>query len=354
MPFPIPAFTDIRAALLRDILNQQPDADTSPDSDYFIRATSVASAVEGLYQHQAWTVRQLFPDTADTEYLERHAALRQIFRRPATAASGLIRFTGASSAPIPAALMLSHPDGRQYETQADGVIGEDGTAVIAVTASSAGTASRLAAGTALTLRTTPVSIDSTAVVVEMLGGTETETDAELLDRLLELIRRPPAGGNKYDFRRWAMEVAGVSAAYVYPLRRGVGTVDISVISAGGLPSHDLLTEVYRYIDDRRPVTGWDFQVLAPTPVYVDVAVAISWSGITRAEAVDRVETAVRQYFSELHPGDSVMRSHLETRISGQAGVTDRQLVSPPANITAVADASAVRWLMPGRIEVRDL
>lgn len=51
MPFTIPSFSAIRDALLRDLKNQLPDADVGPDSDYFIRATSVASAVEGLYQH---------------------------------------------------------------------------------------------------------------------------------------------------------------------------------------------------------------------------------------------------------------------------------------------------------------
>ena len=68
MPFTVPAFSTIRDALLRDLKNQLPDAYVGPDSDYFIRATSVASAVEGLYQHQAWIVRQIFriPPTGST------------------------------------------------------------------------------------------------------------------------------------------------------------------------------------------------------------------------------------------------------------------------------------------------
>ncbi|WP_337050269.1 baseplate J/gp47 family protein, partial [Serratia fonticola] len=67
-------------------------------------------------------------------------------------------------------------------------------------------------------------------------GTDDESDKSLLARLLELIRRPPAGGNKYDYHRWAMDVPGVTAAYVYPLRRGLGTVDVVITSGNDLPS----------------------------------------------------------------------------------------------------------------------
>lgn len=57
-----------------------------------------------------------------------------------------------------------------------------------------------------------------------------ETDAELLARLLEYIRRPPAGGNKYDYEKWALEVEGVRAAYCYPLAQGLGTVDVLIMA----------------------------------------------------------------------------------------------------------------------------
>lgn len=74
-------------------------------------------------------------------------------------------------------------------------------------------------------------------------------------RLLDLIRRPPAGGNKYDYRRWALEVDGVTAAYVYPLRRGLGMVDIVITSAAGLPSAEIIAATQAHIDDQRPVTA---------------------------------------------------------------------------------------------------
>ncbi|MBA5838880.1 phage tail protein, partial [Morganella morganii] len=43
MMFITPGFEQIRSEILRDIKNQLPDADTGSDSDFFIRASSVAS-----------------------------------------------------------------------------------------------------------------------------------------------------------------------------------------------------------------------------------------------------------------------------------------------------------------------
>ena len=60
MPLSTPDFETIRGALLRDLQNLRADADVGPDSDFFVRASSVASAVEGLYQHQSWIARQIF------------------------------------------------------------------------------------------------------------------------------------------------------------------------------------------------------------------------------------------------------------------------------------------------------
>ena len=76
MPLSTPDFETIRGALLRDLQNLRADADVGPDSDFFVRASSVASAVEGLYQHQSWIARQIFPDSADRDYLEQHARVR--------------------------------------------------------------------------------------------------------------------------------------------------------------------------------------------------------------------------------------------------------------------------------------
>ncbi len=80
----------------------------------------------------------------------------------------------------------------------------------------------------------PDSADTEAlehhVWVRGLSRTYNETDSSLLARLLEYIRRPPAGGNKYDYVKWAKAIDNVAAAYCYPLAQGLGTVDVVIVA----------------------------------------------------------------------------------------------------------------------------
>jgi len=57
-----------------------------------------------------------------------------------------------------------------------------------------------------------------------------ESDADLLARDLEIRRRPPAGGNRYDFIRWAKEVDHIVDAYCIPWGQGAGTIDVVIIA----------------------------------------------------------------------------------------------------------------------------
>jgi uncharacterized phage protein gp47/JayE len=200
MPHLIPSVSDIRDTILRDIKNQRPDEDTGPDSDYFVRASSVASAARGIYQDQQWIARQIFPDTADHDFLLMHASLRNLSPKPATPAGGKLQVSGTPKSAVPVGLSFSYANGQTGITLMSGAIGDDGLLVVDAQAITPGTASNTTDSTPATLTQAPAGISSGAILLSMTGGTDTESDDDLLNRLLELIRRPPAGGNKYDLR----------------------------------------------------------------------------------------------------------------------------------------------------------
>lgn len=75
-------FDELFNAILTDWRNQFPEADTSQGSLIFLRSACLASALWGLYHHQEWIARQIFPDTADTEMLEHHAWRKGLTRLP--------------------------------------------------------------------------------------------------------------------------------------------------------------------------------------------------------------------------------------------------------------------------------
>lgn len=354
MPYITPTLTQIRSDLLRDIRNQLPDADVSVDSDYYVRATSVASAVEGLYQHQAWIVRQIFPDEADTDYLERHAAIRGLARKPAVAAAGQIRIAGTPGAVIPEGQVALAANGQRFIVQNAGTIEAGGTATLPIAAQEKGPAGNAAENTPVQLQAVPAGLQLDAMLLSMLGGVERETDGELLARLLDVIRRPPAGGNRHDYRRWALEVPGVTGAYVFPLRRGLGTVDVIIVAGGGLPSAATLDAVRDHIDSTRPVTAKDCVVSAPEIQLVDLHVLVSLSGVPLDEALPAISDAALSHFGGLEPGQAWVRSQSEALISSVPGVIDRRVVTPVNNVAATVTETTVEWLRMGALVVEPM
>lgn len=69
-----------------------------------------------------------------------------------------------------------------------------------------------------------------------------ETPAELLDRVLNNIQKPPAGGNKNDYIQWALKVRNVKKAFSYPLVFGLGSMGVILLAdieatGGEIPSN---------------------------------------------------------------------------------------------------------------------
>ncbi|WP_437890881.1 baseplate J/gp47 family protein [Phytobacter sp. V91] len=230
----------------------------------------------------------------------------------------------------------------------------EGNGTVAASFSTAGVAGNTTAVASGTFTSTPVGFDSTVIISAMSGGTDQESDAELLARLLDVIRRAPAGGNKYDYRRWAMSVDGVTAAYVYPLRRGLGTVDVVITSANGLPSAEIIAATQAYIDDVRPVTAKNCLVLGPTFKTVDLVIQVSLDGVTLDAATTEITAAVTEYINKLPPGDPFIRSQAEMLISAVTGVVDRVIVSPATNVVPDVSESVVEWIRVGTIVVSHL
>lgn len=351
MSFETPDQSQIKENILRDIQNLIAAAAVDEDSDYYVRAAAISAAIEGLYQHQQWIVRQIFPDTADVDFMEIHASLRNIVRKAATYATGTITFTGTPAASVPINTECKTIDGVSFVTTVAGVLDGAGTATIAAQASVAGVSGNVDAGTALTLTAAPAGVNAASLVVSMLAGSDVETDAALLDRLLFVLRNPPASGNIADYKRWAKEVDGVDEAFVYPLRRGLGTTDVIITSAGGLPSLQLIQDVEDHINEVRPCGVNTLSVLAPTIIEQDFTIQVKLSGISLAIAEGLINGALDSYYDTLLPGDTFVKSVAESLISDIVGIADRAISAPAANVLPTVDETTVQWCRKGTVDV---
>lgn len=95
-----------------------------------------------------------------------------------------------------------------------------------------------------------------------------------------------------------------------------------------------------------------FLALAPSIQTVDVDITITLGGSTDTDtATAAIKSAVNAYFDALKPGDTLIKSQLETLISEVYGVRDRLLNSPAGNIKPQESAEDIYWLRPGRIKV---
>lgn len=352
--FVVPSLETIRQAILRDVQSLEPQADISEDSDYYARASSLAAVAEGIYAHQKWIIKQFFPDTADTDFLEKHAGLRGIRRRNATYASGRgATVTGQPNAAIKAGLQIKTDDNRFYETTENAVISAQGSARVAVRSLATGSAQNITQNTPGSFMAAPVGVQTDVVLNDVIGATDAESDASLLDRLLEIIRRPPAGGNRYDYRTWALSVDGVEAAYVYPLRRGLGTVDIAITSNNDVPSDDTLRRCQAYIDDVRPVTAKESKVVKPDVTKINFNIQVKISGVTLAEIKSAISTALSDYFNTLIPGDDLIVSQCEAVVNNLLGVVDRKFTTPTANRQADV-RNKIEWFRLGTVTVTEM
>lgn len=347
MPWRVPTLEEVRATILRGIQNANPSADVSADSDHWVRATGTASAILGLYQHQEWIARQIIPDLADPDWLERHTGRYGIQRRAAARATGTIRLSGTSGTVVASGLEGKVGD-VSYLTTAGGTIGAGGTLDVAAQAAAAGAGGNADPATVMSLVSPPVGVDNQATIVAMTGGADIEGDDSLLARLLDRIRMPPHGGAAHDYRAWALQVSGVRDAYIYTERRHYRSVDVVIVAQGGLPSAQLVADVQAIIDVERPVTA-DALVFGPTAVAVAVTANLVLSGTTLASATEKIRAALEAYFATLKPGDTAYRNRIAAIIADTPGVVDFDLTAPAANVVTVVDAAQIQLATLGAV-----
>ncbi len=300
---------------------------------------TLAGTAHGLHGHLDWQSRQIIPDTAEAEILDRWASWWGVSRKPAAAATGNVTFTGTDGGTIPAGATLQRADALEYTTSAECII-TGGTATVAVTASSAGQDTSAVGGVALSLVSPAAGVQSTTTVATggLTGGADEETDAALRDRLHARVQNPPHGGNSADYEAWALEVEGVTRVWVFPMWLGIGTVGVFFVrddDAGFIPDAGEVQTVQDYIDARRPVTA-ELTVVAPIESVVDMAIQISPNTTAVQMAIEAELTDLFRRGAGVEDGagsGTILIFHIREAISRADGEFNHVLVTPAADVT---------------------
>ena len=214
MPYGRPSLQTLRSQVAADIAAALPGADPLLRfSNLAIVGDTEAAMANGLYGYIDYIAKQAVPFTATGEFLEGWAALKDVFREPATVASGPWQFPGANGTVLPAGTVIQRGDGFVYKTNADETV-SGGVVNVTATAMLAGAAGNAASGVLGTLGTAIAGINSGgAATANITGGADVELYPSLRTRMLQAYGAPAAGGSKGDYARWALQVPGVTRAW---------------------------------------------------------------------------------------------------------------------------------------------
>lgn len=373
MPFPRPTLTALRQQVAADIASAIPGADALLR---FSNLKVLGDVQAGLaFQHYGYLdyiALNAVPFTATGEFLEGWAALKSVFRLPATQASGVARATGTAGTLIPAGTVLVRGDGVQFKTSADATITDRSGAGLGISADLSITAvaepsgltgafGNTDTGVILTLGQAIVGVGGRVPVVAAIsGGADLESDDSLRNRMLLAYQSPPIIGGKNDYVNWALSVPGVTRAWCAPNGFGNGTVvvyimlDVSEAAHAGFPqgtngvaaaetrdttaAGDQLI-VANYIYTQQPVTALVY-VVAPSQQLVNFTIA----GIASASADIKaaIGAAIADvFYRTASPGGIVALSDIESAIAAVPGTAGFLVASPTSNISASTGALAV-------------
>ena len=265
-----------------------PDAGISAQEGSYADATLGAAAYQlsELYKSLPAVTSMLFVDETSGPYIDMVGdAYFGLTRRPGTRAQCTVTLTGSPGTVIPAGTVFLTSSGLRFSLTEEVVLPAAGTAAGVLEAAEEGTAYNIAAHTLVSMFVNLPGLsayDNGAAA----GGTDTESDAALLQRIQERRQKPVNGANGWQYRAWAMEVPGVGNAKIVELKAGPGTVGVTVVDSTGAPGTEDLTEAVKdALDARRPV-GATVAVQAPQQVEIAVSAKVILSAATTAQAVE--------------------------------------------------------------------
>jgi len=354
MPFTRPTLTQIVDRIRGDFKSGLGLTTILRRSFLDVLAKAEGGASHTLHGHIEWASEQLFPDTADEEFLLRWGTIFGVPRNDATFAEITVEFTGTTGGNVPLGTIIQRADGVEYEMQAAVVVPVLGTAQGIATASIAGLSGNISNGSTLSLLSPIAGVQSTAVVIgTVVEGEDQESIENYRTRVIERIQSPPAGGTVNDYIAFA-KIAGVTRVWVTPTGLGEGTVVVYFVEDGQpviIPTQAKIDEVLAAMLPLIPVTA-DLYVAAPVAVPLNLTIALSPNTVevqtaVEAEIADMLlrEAEVGGSFKAVGQINSgtISLSKINEAISLAADEDDHVLISPTTDVLA----SQGKLVVPG-------
>lgn len=283
MPWQSPTLEQLRSLNRDNVQAKLRSGPMIPNSVLRVMSDANAGLAYLTLLYLSWLARQLMPDTAEKEWLDRFGNIWLGGRKPANFALGTALLTGIANTPVPAGTLYTVQLGSQtvaLQTTQAVILG--GTATPAPIAALTPGQTDLSNGVTINLASVVPGLSGTATIAAVSDGAPAETDDQLRVRVLDRIREPPMGGDAFDYVEWALAFPGVTRAWCAPQEMGIGTITVrfmmddanagplTIDGAGrghgaGFPEDSDVANVLAFMSNLRQVSIKDFFVEAPLP-----------------------------------------------------------------------------------------
>ncbi|GBQ32306.1 baseplate J/gp47 family protein [Gluconacetobacter azotocaptans] len=243
MPYARPTLTQLRQQAVQDVVSGGIPGVVSllRFSVLYVLSMVLCGLAWLHYGYIDWVSLQSVPWTAQDEFLAGWAALKNVFLKAATAASGPVSFAATGTSIIPAGTQITLTGGYVATTTADSVT-TNGVTVANATMAAAGAAGNVPAGTIATLSSPVPGIQTSGTVTaSWTGGADIEDQTSFRGRTIAAYQAGGTNGKPVDYVGWATDVAGITRAWCAPNGAGAGTVVLYIMldkaqaAHGGFP-----------------------------------------------------------------------------------------------------------------------
>lgn len=318
--------------------NLPPDIDDMPGGfPYDFTMPAALEKDEFINYHLVRALMIAFPQYAWDEWLDLHGQQVHLSRHLPEKAYGNVLVTGTAGATITTGTIFCTPatdDGPsiEFESLKDVEIGDDGTALIPVSAIESGTGSIVAANTVMLMAKPDKNVVSVNNPKAITGGTERESDNNFYDRIAaEYQNSMTYIGNDADYERWAKQ-AGAGDCIVVAAAEGPGTVKLVLVDGNGQPANEkLVQDVYNYIvspDDRSarllPTACAKLICVSAITVKIDFSITgLVFDGTTSIEQIKKdFAEAVKKIYTDAKNSSILRYNDVRPIISDITGLTD--------------------------------
>lgn len=319
----------------------------APESDIGIKFKVVASEIARLHDMLANYEKQIFPRTADGEFLDKHGEVKGLFRKVASKSTGAVQF----STKIAATSKIFIPKGTRltstiatdvlYQTVSDAeiAVGKK-TVIVNVESVSIGKDTELAP-TLLDILVNPIAgISSVINPSKISGGSDIEPDELFRNRVSECYSTLTNGANLSYYELLAKTVKDVWYAKAEFATGQTNQINIYVENLSRTISTTTIAEVQSLLTTAREV-GINVTVSKPVRKNIDISATIQIANMINSSAIlSNVTKFADTFIKNLSIGEAFSPAKFSTQVFTIDGVVDIIIASPTGNLPIASNEIA--------------